>query len=188
MLLLALADHHGASLLTGAILTFAFVRGGRDRRSPHRRDDDLGMATEDDVRRIALDLPSTTEKPSYGMPGFRVKDKLFARMREGHDEEVLVLWVESEEEKHALIAEDPDRFFTVPHYDGHSMVLARLAALDADAAHRAAHRRAGGSGHRRASSPSSTADRSRARMPRARRRRRACTVCGTGGRSEAARE
>jgi len=90
------------------------------------------MATEDDVRRIALDLPSTTEKPSYGMPGFRVKDKLFARMREGQDEEVLVLWVESEEDKRALIAEDPARFFTVPHYDGHAMVLARLAELDAD--------------------------------------------------------
>ena len=90
------------------------------------------MATEDDVRRIALDLPSTTEKSSYGMPGFRVKDKLFARMREGDDQGVLVLWVESEEEKHALIAEDPERFFTMPHYDGHAMVLARLAALDPD--------------------------------------------------------
>ena len=89
------------------------------------------MATEDDVRRIALDLPSTSEKPSYGMPGFRVKDKLFARMREARDEEVLVVWVESEEDKRALIAEDPDRFFTVPHYDGYAMVLARLVTLDA---------------------------------------------------------
>lgn len=34
------------------------------------------MVTEDDVRRIALSLPATTEKPSYGTPGFRVKDKL----------------------------------------------------------------------------------------------------------------
>ena len=90
------------------------------------------MANEDDAREIALSLPATTERPSYGTPGFRVKDKLFARMREGDDQGVLVLWVESEEEKHALIAEDPDRFFTMPHYDGHAMVLARLAALDAD--------------------------------------------------------
>ncbi len=36
------------------------------------------MVTEDDVRRIAQSLPETTEKPSYGTPGFRVKDKLFA--------------------------------------------------------------------------------------------------------------
>ena len=90
------------------------------------------MATESDVRRIALALPATTEKPSYGMPGFRVKDKLFARMREGHDEEVLVLWVESEEDKRALVAEAPDRFFTVPHYDGYASVLVRLAAVDSD--------------------------------------------------------
>ena len=39
------------------------------------------MATEDDARRIALSLPATTEKPSYGTHGFRVKDKLIARMR-----------------------------------------------------------------------------------------------------------
>ena len=39
------------------------------------------MATEDDVRRIALRLPEVTEKPSYNTPGFRVKDKLFLRIR-----------------------------------------------------------------------------------------------------------
>jgi len=41
--------------------------------------------TESDVRRVALSLPATTEKPSYGTPGFRVKDKLFARIREQGD-------------------------------------------------------------------------------------------------------
>ncbi|MDQ1511048.1 MAG: hypothetical protein QOG50_2892, partial [Actinomycetota bacterium] len=30
---------------------------------------------------IALSLPETTEKPSYGTPGFRVKDRLFLRIR-----------------------------------------------------------------------------------------------------------
>ena len=103
-----------------------------DRRSRSSTDDDRGVATEDDVRRIALALPATTERPSYGTPGFRVKDKLFARMREGHDEEVLVLWTDSEEDKHALIAEAPDTFFTVPHYDGYAAVLVRLAAIDGD--------------------------------------------------------
>jgi len=38
------------------------------------------MATEDDVRRLALALPEVAERPSYGTPGFRVKDKLFARI------------------------------------------------------------------------------------------------------------
>jgi len=40
------------------------------------------MITEEDVRRVALSLPATSEKPSYGRPGFRVKDRLFARIRE----------------------------------------------------------------------------------------------------------
>ena len=35
------------------------------------------MATEEDVRRIALSLPETVEKPWYNSPGFRVKDKGF---------------------------------------------------------------------------------------------------------------
>jgi hypothetical protein len=86
--------------------------------------------TDDDVRRIALSLPQTTEKPSYGTPGFRVKDKLFARIREEGD--VLVLWVESLEEKAMLIASEPEKFFTLPHYDGHPTVLVRFGAVDPD--------------------------------------------------------
>lgn len=86
------------------------------------------MTTEDDVRRIALALPATTEKPSYGTPGFRVKDKLFARIKEEPD--VLAVWVADEHEKTAVIAAEPDKFFTTPHYDGHPMVLVRLPAID----------------------------------------------------------
>lgn len=88
------------------------------------------MVTEDDVRRIALSLPSTTEKPSYGTPGFRVKDKLFARVREEGD--VLVVWVDGIEEKEALIGAQPDTFFTTPHDDGHALVLVRFDTVDTD--------------------------------------------------------
>lgn len=87
------------------------------------------MADEDDVRRIALSLPGTTEKPSYGTPGFRVNDKLFARIYDREDG-VLVAWVESLDDKEALLASDPTRFFTTSHYDGHAMVLVRLAEVD----------------------------------------------------------
>ena len=86
------------------------------------------MTTEDDVRRIALSLPETTERPSYGTPGFRVKDRLFARMRA---EGVLVVWCDDVADKEALIASDPRRFFTTPHYDGYPMVLVRLPEVDA---------------------------------------------------------
>jgi hypothetical protein len=85
------------------------------------------MATEGDVRELALALPGTVEKPSYGMPGFRVRDRLFGRIRE---EGVLVLWCESIEEREFLIEGEPEKFFTVAHYDGHPHVLVRLAAVD----------------------------------------------------------
>ena len=81
------------------------------------------MATEDDVRRIALSLPETAEKPSYGTPGFRVADRLFARLRE--DGESLVVYVADEGEKQALLQSDSELYFTTPHYDGHASILVR---------------------------------------------------------------
>lgn len=85
------------------------------------------MASEADVRELALALPATTEKPSYGTPGFRVRDRLFARIRE---EGVLVLWRESEEEKEAMVGAEAEKFFTTPHYDGYPNILVRLGAVD----------------------------------------------------------
>jgi hypothetical protein len=87
------------------------------------------MVTENDVRRVALSLPQTTEKPSYGTPGFRAKDKLFARLRE---DGALVVWCEDEGEKLALISSEPDTFFTTSHCDGYPMVLVRLEVIELD--------------------------------------------------------
>lgn len=86
------------------------------------------MVTEDDVRRIALSLPATSEKTSYGTPGFRVRDRLFARIRE--EGEVLVVWVADEGEKLGLVSSEPEKFFTTPHYDGHPIVLVRFGGVD----------------------------------------------------------
>jgi hypothetical protein len=88
---------------------------------------DVPVATEDDVRAIALSLPETVERPSYGTPGFRVKDRLFARLREPG---VLVVWVADEGEKDFLIRAEPEKFFTTPHYDGYPSVLVRLGAVE----------------------------------------------------------
>jgi hypothetical protein len=59
-----------------------------------------------------------------------VKDKLFARIREEGD--VLVVWTGDITEKEALVAAEPDKFFTTPHYDGHPTVLVRFSAVDVD--------------------------------------------------------
>ena len=89
------------------------------------------MATEDDVRRIALSLPETTEKPWFNTPGFRVKDKGFLRIRT-EAEGGLVVFVADLGEKDALLASDPAKFFTTPHYDGYPAVLVDLAAIEVD--------------------------------------------------------
>jgi hypothetical protein len=86
------------------------------------------MATEDDVRRIALSLPETTEQPWYGTPGYRVKGKGFLRIRSDH-EGGLVVFVADLGEKEALLASDPKKFFTTPHYDGSPAVLVNLPAI-----------------------------------------------------------
>lgn len=87
------------------------------------------MATEDDVRRIAGSLPLVTEKPWFRTPGWRVKDKSFLRIR-SEAEGGLVVFVADEGEKQAMLAADPAKFFTTPHYDGHPVVLVHLDAVD----------------------------------------------------------
>jgi hypothetical protein len=89
------------------------------------------MATVDDVRRIALSLPETTEKPWYNTPGFRVKDKGFLRIRD-EAEGGLVVFVADVGEKEALLTSEPDKFFTTPHYDGYPVVLVNLADVEVD--------------------------------------------------------
>jgi hypothetical protein len=95
------------------------------------------MATQDDVRRIALSLPATTEES--GGFRFRVEGKGFAWVwleRSAPDAprvpnpEVIAVRVANEGEKDALLALDAEVFFTEPHYDGFPAVLVRLPAID----------------------------------------------------------
>ena len=53
---------------------------------------------------------------------------MFAWIRE--DPEALVVWVSSEEEKAAMIASYPSRFFATAHYAGTPILLVRLEAVD----------------------------------------------------------
>ena len=87
------------------------------------------MISIEDIRQISLALPGTSERASYGgRPSFRTKQKMFTWVRE--DPEALVVWVESEGDKLAMIESEPDKFFTTDHYDGHAIVLVRLESVD----------------------------------------------------------
>ena len=91
------------------------------------------MISEDDVRRIALGLPGSYEQASHGgRPSWRTKQRMFTWIRDAP--EALVVWVESVEEKEALLASEPEKFFTTPHYDGDAIVLVRLQAVAAEEA------------------------------------------------------
>jgi hypothetical protein len=100
------------------------------------------MATQADVRRIALALPGARE--AEGRFKFSVevkgKEKLFVwAWNERVDPkkprvpraDVVAVRVAGEADKQALLAGDPDTFFTEPHYDGYPAVLVRLAAVTA---------------------------------------------------------
>lgn len=99
------------------------------------------MATWDDVRRIALGLPQTSEVTSRENTQWRVADKLFvwqrplrksdhtalaALGRTAPDGPILGARVDHEGIKQALIEEDPDVFFTIPHFEGYPAILVRL--------------------------------------------------------------
>lgn len=82
------------------------------------------MSTEEDVRRIATDLPEVTERPAYGTPAFYVAGTIFARL---HDlPGVLVCWRADLQDRQELLDSDPDAFFTTDHYRDHPSVLVRL--------------------------------------------------------------
>lgn len=85
------------------------------------------MPTVDDVRRIALGLPEAEEGSSYGTPAWKVRGKLFARLRE--DGETLAVFCDFME-REAMLAEDPRSFLLTDHYRDYPMVLVRLAAVD----------------------------------------------------------
>jgi hypothetical protein len=97
------------------------------------------MATWDDVRRIALALPETSEQASYGgAPAWRVRDKAFAwdRPLRRADLEalgptaptgpVLAARVPDLGAKEALLADGEPGYFTTPHFNGYPAILVRL--------------------------------------------------------------
>jgi hypothetical protein len=102
------------------------------------------VATWDDVRRFALSLPETDERVSRDNSQWRVKEKLFVWERPlrksdlealgdaAPDGPILGARVEHEVAKEALIADDPEVFFTTPHFDGYPAVLVQLDKISVE--------------------------------------------------------
>jgi hypothetical protein len=102
------------------------------------------MATWDDVARLALALPETSEQISRDLRQWRVKDKGFVwerpLRRADHDAlgdsapqgPILGARVEHLMAKEALLADDPDVYFTTPHFDGYPAILVQLENISVD--------------------------------------------------------
>jgi hypothetical protein len=104
------------------------------------------MATWDDVARLCGALPVTEERSSRdGHRQWRVGDKLFVWERPLRRPDVaelgdaaptgpvLAARVPDEGAKAALVAEEPELYFTTAHFTGYPAVLCRLDRLDEEA-------------------------------------------------------
>jgi hypothetical protein len=100
------------------------------------------MATWDDVANVVGELQLTEERSPHE---WRVGKKLIAWERplrrsdydaltavgvEPPQGDILGVRVADEGVKSALIADEPERYFTTPHFDGYPAVLVKLAAID----------------------------------------------------------
>jgi len=102
------------------------------------------LATWEDVRRIAMELPGTTEHPAPDVSHWKVKDKLFVwerplrradRQALGDDSPkgpILAARVPDLGAKEALLTDDPNVYFTTPHFDGYPSILIRLEEISVE--------------------------------------------------------
>jgi hypothetical protein len=97
------------------------------------------MASWEDVSRIALSLPETSEVESgQGTRQWKVRDKGFVWERPLRRADLEALGAAAPQgpilgarvpdlgAKEALLADDPGIYFTTPHFDGYPAVLVRL--------------------------------------------------------------
>lgn len=102
-------------------------------------------ATVEDVHAVARAMPGARLAVG-GRAVYQVSGRSFVFFRnprpdavdpatgERYDD-VIVLWVESEEAKRALVDDESTPYFTTPHFDGHPSVLlrgSRVGELDVD--------------------------------------------------------
>lgn len=96
------------------------------------------MVTADELRCIALSFPGATTQDGSAFEvdgkGFAwsYKEKVAGQKGRVERLDVLAVRVASENEKQALLAADPDTFFTDAHYNGYPAILVRLPLIDAE--------------------------------------------------------
>ena len=102
------------------------------------------MADQSDVRRIVLALPGTAEAEDhfgFSAPGKGGKrrglvwawnERVEPKKPRVPNPGVVAVRVANRQEKEILLAADPAKFFTEPHYNGYPAVLVRLEAIDQD--------------------------------------------------------
>ena len=91
---------------------------------------------------MALGMPHVTvwQKDGSGRPVYQVGGKSFVFFRTARPDafdpetgerydDVIVIWVESEQEKLALVSDESNPFFSTPHFDGHPSVLVRASRI-----------------------------------------------------------
>ena len=100
------------------------------------------MATQADVRRIALSLPEAVQEPgrfAFAVPNQeRLRGFVWVWMERVDPKKarvpqpkVVAVRVANLVDKDFLLKRDPAKFFTEPHYDGFPAVLVRLPAITA---------------------------------------------------------
>ena len=95
----------------------------------------------DDVHELALGMPHVTVwTGSQGNPIYQVGGTSYVCFRTPRPDavdpdtgerypDVIVFWVTSEADKHALVQDQASPFFTTPHFDGHPSVLVRASRI-----------------------------------------------------------
>ena len=103
-----------------------------------------GMATQNDVRRIALALPEVqegTDRFAFSVENkgkqkgiaWVWRERVHPKKARVPNPEVVAIQVPDLDEKEMLLAsDDGSKFFTEPHYNGFPAVLVRLEAIDVD--------------------------------------------------------
>lgn len=98
----------------------------------------MAGASLDDVRRLALALPDTSERVSRGQLRWEVRGRLFVWERPLRDSDLRALGSRAPEgpilgarvehlgAKEALVTDPSGVFFTTPHFEGYAAVLIRL--------------------------------------------------------------